>query len=36
MPNVPDDWGVYWTTCTCCGVRYHESEPHDCEDEEES
>ena len=24
--NVPDDWGCYFTTCSTCGTRYHESE----------
>ncbi|HEC72612.1 MAG: hypothetical protein ACTSW7_00535 [Candidatus Thorarchaeota archaeon] len=26
MSNVPDDWGNYFTTCSTCGERYHESE----------
>jgi len=24
--NVPDDWGCYFTRCSRCGTRYHESE----------
>ena len=37
MPNVPSDWNSWWTFCSFCGERYHQSEPHDCdvEDEEE-
>lgn len=26
MSNVPDDWGMYYTTCEFCGSRYHASE----------
>jgi hypothetical protein len=24
--NVPDDWGSYYTKCSRCGSRYHQSE----------
>jgi len=24
--NVPDDWGMYYSNCSFCGGRYHESE----------
>ena len=23
---MPDDWGMYYTTCDHCGTRYHQSE----------
>jgi len=26
MSNVPDDWPLYFTTCTVCGKEYHASE----------
>lgn len=24
--NVPDDWNMYWQTCSNCGKRWHASE----------
>ena len=32
--NVPDDWDNYWYKCTRCGQRAHESEQHDCKEEQ--
>ena len=26
LPNVPDDWGMYYRNCGTCGDRYHASE----------
>ena len=37
MSRLPPDWGRFWTFCSVCGARYHESETHACdvEDDEE-
>lgn len=36
MHNVPDDWNMYWYTCSACGSRYHASEGGcECEEAQE-
>lgn len=31
MPyNLPDDWNMYWSTCSLCGERYHMSGTDEC------
>ena len=29
-PNLPDDWGSYYVTCSRCGKRYHLSGSEQC------
>ena len=29
-PNLPDDWGSYFSTCSTCGERYHASGTDEC------
>jgi methionyl-tRNA synthetase len=34
-PGLPDDWGMYYGTCSTCGGRYHASGCETCRCEEE-
>ena len=30
MSNTPDDWNSFWSVCSRCGEKHHESEECSC------
>jgi len=35
-PGLPDDWGMYYGTCSTCGGRYHASGTETCRCQDEA